>query len=1070
MLLLTALGPLHVALDGNPLHFRTNKAQALLIYLAVAAATQPAAAHRREALMELLWPGLPLSSAQDNLRQTLYQLRKTLPAVPSCVGGEPVPLLLTDRQTVQLNPACAYDLDVATFLRLLRDDPTPTMLAQALTLYRGDFLADFYLADSDTFEAWAAAQRATLHRQALDALDRMTATLLAQGAYDQAEAYARRQIELDELCEGAHRQLMIALARRGRRRQALAQYATWRQLLADELGITPSTETVMLYERIRDQAPDMQLQDQGQSVASTTPETTLAVRLSRPLRHNLPAPSTSFVGREDELAAIAQRLADPGCRLVTLIGPGGIGKSRLALQAASDLVQSGGGLFRDGVYLVRLAAVPSMDHLIPAIAAAIGFAFAGVRDPTAQLLAFLQAKAMLLVLDNMEHLAHVATGVADLLQAGPGLKVLVTSRVRLNLYEEWLIELPGLGAPEHAMAGDVAHYDAIKLFIQRARQVVPDFSLAADTQSVVQVCRLCAGMPLGIELAASWVKTYSCQEIVTAIQRDLDFLSTNLQNISARHRSLRIAFEHSWRLLADESRAVFARLSVFRGGFDHAAALAVADASRGILSRLVDNSMVHRSAGRYQVHELLRQFGEEKLAELDPDAVNRRHAAYYGAYLQQREHAMRTVQEPVVLGEIKTELDNIQAGWRWAIASLNSVAQSETTLNLICHYAPMLAYFYDRQSRFHEGVTIFEQPRMSLTAAWQKSADSDPLVTQKQTTLAQLQVREATLRFRLGQFVPAEQLLQECLPVLRAVAQHHETAEVLVWMGMIYVRKGMYEQATRCLHESLALYRQIGEHHASAEALTGLGMVTMSQGCFAAAHIFFEQCLAIYQESGYQRGIAGTLSNLGSNDIWSKQYAQAKPRYIAALTAARAASDNLKTAVVLSNLGSISRILADYAESIRFYEQSLEMFREMDERRWIAASLNGLGLTLLDTGDCVGAQQHLQEGLVIATAIHSVPDALDSMAALGELLARGGAQSQAVAVLSFVTHQTITKPLARDRSEHVLAQLKDELPTAVWEAAWEQGKAQTLAAMTNELMERWQADSFERWQVRTFEC
>jgi predicted ATPase/DNA-binding SARP family transcriptional activator len=1072
MLLLTVLGPLHVALDGNPLHFRTNKAQALLIYLAVAAATQPAA-HRREALMELLWPGLPLLSAQDNLRQTLYQLRKALPTVPSRTGGEPVPLLLADRQTVQLNPDGAYELDVATFQRLLRGDPPPTTLAQALTLYRGDFLADVYLADSDAFEAWAAAQRATLRRQALDALDRLTATLLAQRAYDQAEVYARRQIEIDDLCEGAYRQLMLALARHGHRRQALAQYAAWRQLVADELGVEPSAETVALYERIRDQAPDMQPQALEKGAAAATPESAPAVRLSRSLRHNLPAPSMSFVGREAELAAIAQRLADPSCRLVTLIGPGGIGKSRLALQAASDLMQSGDEQFRDGVYLVRLAAVPSMEHLIPAIAAAIGFAFAGARDPSAQLIAFLQAKTMLLVLDNMERLTHAATSIADLLQAAPGLKVVVTSRVRLNLYEEWLIELPGLGAPAHATVDDVACYDAIKLFVQRARQVAPDFSLAADTPSVVQVCRLCAGMPLGIELAASWVKAYSCAEIAAQIQDNLDFLSTTLQNIPERQRSLRATFEHSWQPLTLNEQQVFARLSVFSGGFTAEAAGFVCGASTQELARLVDKSLLQRSVNRrFEMHPLLQQYAAGKLSEAA--LFQAKHARFFATFHHQHEAALVNG-EVTAIAAVAAELDNVRAAWQWGLDHLDEAALNQLLGTIVT--------YYELQGWFEEGRTTCSQASQVI-----KSAQAQPnlrllgrfeeylarfydhlgeyLQAQKHAERSlglfeQIGEPDNAARARsvlgfalagLGDNLEAERHLQQSLRTFAASNNLRGEAETFYYLSFIATGLGDLPKGLRCVQESLNRYQQLGDQRNTANCLFLLGNYQIGFGDYAQALAYYQQSKMQHQGLGNRVGIADCLRNEGLAALRLGCLDEAERVAQASVNLFTEFGDQSGMAGNLDNLGLIAAQRGDYRQSRHYLEQSLAHFQATGNPLRTRLTHSYLGNVMTKLGDLETAKTHFRQALELGRETQAVLQVLDGITQMTDFLAQQGLTSLAVKALAHIAHHPSTDAYVRDQAKQKLSDLSTTLAETTFTDLKQQGCASSMEELVATLL------------------
>ena len=355
---LSLLGPFAAWLDGRALaKFRTSKVQALLIYLAV----ESEQAHRRDFLMELLWPGLPQPSAQTNLRQTLYHLNRTVGEVTARMGEGTVPLLLSDRQAVQINPDGTYELDVATFNNLLKGESGLEQLKQAVALYRGDFLADFYLPDSNTFEEWAAAWRARLRRQALDALEKVTAQALAAGNLAEAEQYARRQIEIDSLREAAQRQLMEVLACSGQRIDALNQYESLSRNLQTELGVEPSAETQSLVAAIRAGQLDVKATGAEESQSTERPSP-LHPRTPAPL-HDLPPQPTPFIGRAAELDALGHLIARPNSRLITIVGPGGIGKTRLAL-ACAGRYPGAPDLFANGIFFVNLAPLSDGDQII----------------------------------------------------------------------------------------------------------------------------------------------------------------------------------------------------------------------------------------------------------------------------------------------------------------------------------------------------------------------------------------------------------------------------------------------------------------------------------------------------------------------------------------------------------------------------------------------------------------------------------------------------------------------------------------------------------------------------------
>ncbi|NIN64081.1 MAG: SARP family transcriptional regulator, partial [Anaerolineae bacterium] len=344
----------------------------------------------------------------------------------------------------------------------------------------------------------------------------------------------------------------------GQRSTALAQYETCRRALTEELGVGPTAETVTLYERI-------------QTEEDFTPPAPL---------DNLPPAPTPFVGREEELAELAELLANPDCRLVTLFGPGGIGKTRLALQVAADQV----GAFAHGVYFVPLASVSTPEFILPTMANVLNLYFDGKPDPEEQLLNYLRQKEMLLVLDNLEHILEGSALLAKVLWHAPGVVLLATSRERVNLQEEWVYEIEGLTYPKDQASEEIESYSAVELFVQAARRIQRKFTLVEQVHpSVIRICQMVEGMPLGVELAAAWVPVRSCEEIAGEIERNLDILSTSLRNVPKRHRSLRAAFDHSWNLLSEQEREVFRQLSVFRGGFQAAAAEKVAGAPLPVL-------------------------------------------------------------------------------------------------------------------------------------------------------------------------------------------------------------------------------------------------------------------------------------------------------------------------------------------------------------------------------------------------------------------------------------------------------------------------------------------------------
>ena len=383
--------------------------------------------------------------------------------------------------------------------------------------------------------------------------------------------------------------------------------------------------------------------------------------------HNLPRQTTLFVGREQEILDIINRLNNPLCQLLTFVGPGGIGKTRLALEVARRI----GDWYADGVYFVALQPLRSAAYIPSAIVHALGLPVHENDDPLQQLISYLHDRRILLILDNFEHLRDGVGLVAEIIVAAPDVRLLVTSREALNLHEEWQWTVRGLRFPEATSGDDIEAYGAVQLFAERARKILPEFILADHLAAVTRICQLVEGSPLAIEMAANWTKTLPCDVIADAIQNDIDFLTSREQNIPERHRSMRAVYNHSWRQLSEEERSVFEKLSVFRGGFTREAAEQVAGATLATLAALVDKSFLRQDAtGRYDMHELLRQYGAEQLASFGAAAVaDDKHAAYFADVLTQCEAELKSDRQLSALNKIEADFENIRAAWFYAVAN-----------------------------------------------------------------------------------------------------------------------------------------------------------------------------------------------------------------------------------------------------------------------------------------------------------------------------------------------------------------------------------------------------------------
>jgi DNA-binding SARP family transcriptional activator/predicted ATPase len=640
---LRLLGKPEIKMDDKPVTgFISSKAQALLFYLAVTGTT-----HARESLAALLWGDMPAQQASKNLRNVLSNLRALV--------GEHIGI---SRYDVAFETAAPHWLDVELFLTALGDDASKQdiqNLHRAVELVQGDFLEGFYAGDTLGFEEWALGKRSLLNTLMVQALHTLVVKHLERQEYAAGIEYANRLTAIEPWREETHRHLMLLYARSRQRGAALAQYEICKRVLQKELAAEPLPETTALYERIF-------------SAAAPPP-------------HNLPPQLTPLIGRAQELAQIAAYFNDPGAQVITLVGPGGIGKTRLALHAAERCIDPESMLdapFGDGVYLVPLAdaavmADDSRGALFQAVADTLGVELKGALPPQAQLLNYFRERSMLLLLDNFEHFVPEARALNDILRYAPHVRVIVTSRVRLNLKNEYLLEIGGLEYPTIPGLEPEAllDYSAVSLFVQCARRAQPHFALdRTNSADIARICELVQGAPLGIELAASWLRLLAPEEIRCEIESSMDFLVTTAQDAPERHRSLRAVFEHSWNLLSEAEQRMFRSLAVFRGGFDRVAAAQVAGASLPALAGLVDKSLLRRSAaGRYAIHELLHSYASEKLAE-DPEnaEVHDAHCSYYAELLARHQQQLQSEDVSGALTALGAERENVRAAWNWAVS------------------------------------------------------------------------------------------------------------------------------------------------------------------------------------------------------------------------------------------------------------------------------------------------------------------------------------------------------------------------------------------------------------------
>lgn len=971
---LTLLGETTLKLNGKLASgLPSRKAEAMLLYLAC---TQRP--YSRELLADFFWDDREPEQAMANLRSLLSGLRRKFK-----------PYLDITRQTIAFKIDSPHWLDTAEFQRLAQSEAA-TDWEQAIALYRADFLAGFDIRDSRGFEEWVTLERERHQRTAVDLLRRLVQHYLDRQKYSQGIRYAARLLAISPLSEWAHRQMILLLARNDQRAEALHQYHTCCDILAAELGIDPSPETNALYERVR-AAVDIR-------------------------RHNLPVPTTPFVGRAQELAQIQAQLVRSSCRLLTLVGPGGIGKTRLALQVAEAAV----GTTLNGVFFVPLAAVPTPEFIIPAIAEAVEFTFTGSASPQTQLFNFLQAKEMLLLLDNFEHLLKGSRLLAEMSQALPDVKLLVTSRERLNLHSEWTYEvgpLPLLDTPDEQPT------DALMLFTQMAQRAQANFVLTPETApQVAKICRLVAGVPLGIELASAWVRQLNCAEIAEELERGIGFLQTRAGDVPDRHRSLQSVFDHSWKLLTAEEQRVLTQLTVFRGGFTREAARQVTQTSLWTLTTLVDKSLLHRGVnGRYGMLEMVRQFAAERLAAWPESATTTRarHAQYFLLLLHQQEICWQTAERQSALDLLTPEIENVRAAWRWAVAALEDPGAAEmvsAALQWLDQAINSLFFLYESRGWFQDGAAAYGWALAALeeTAAHKAGACQ---------MYGRLLVRYGRFVTILGQYEKAQQVLEKALHTLQAEIDPKEVSLCHSYLAIVDSFQGHYEQAVAKAETSLALTSKINHKQGLAFGQNLRGTLAQRLGDYTAAREHYEASLGLRRELGDKHGTAVVLNNLGNLANAEQDFAAARQYYEESQLIFKEINYKPGRAATLGNAGVVAMRLGQLAESRQLHDESLLLKQELGNRRSISISLINLGEVTTLLGELDAARRAFHEALRLTMVIQAYPLTLDALAGLAGLFIQDGQHEQAVRLLRLAQHHPASGSETQEKAAQQLAAL-----------------------------------------------
>jgi DNA-binding SARP family transcriptional activator len=969
-MLLHTLGELR--LEGSDFH--RSKALLLLAYLALEGSQE------RQFLAHLFWPGM--DNALGNLAMTLARLKK---AAPNALETD----TLYARATLQTDTQI---LDIAFSNKAWQN---------VLELYKGSFLQGVHSDDWGTeVEEWVYQKREAFAAKAREALLHIAEEEAKNKQFDSAAQHALKAYHLKAAPEPELEQLeqLYLLLRAGN----------------------------------NPHAKDVSKEAKGFGLNLHLSEEDARQRLSVPSSarfHSLPFQHTAFIGRETEKTQLAEQLRDQACRLITIVGPGGIGKTRLAIASAGEH----NDVFQDGVCFVSFAAVASADLMIYTLADALELNLLGQRPPKEQVLHHLKDKKMLLILDNLEHLLSGIDLISEILVTASEIKILATSRERLDLQSEHLFDLHGLTLPD----ANVQHSDALRLFVERAKHNQLDFVLDKYLEDVTEICQLVGGMPLAIELAASWSRLLNPNEIMAELEGSLDLLEASTRDLPERHHSMRMVFEASWQRLSEDEQTALRKLSVFQGGFTREAALAVAQINLPTLLTLVNKSFVWRDiSGRFSQHPLILQYVGHKAQEYPEEKkqTEEKHGLYYLQLVEKRAPDLRTQKAKETREVFEKERANIRASWEWTLR--------ETRVEEIRRYARTLSYvlldynYYEGAEMFKRAVAVLDERNPAHHAALGYALIH-------QTDFA-LYLDDADIEASI-------EIIQRGLALLEPLAEYpgiftgKNTLVILLW------EQGKFAEAKVIMSATLDMAKAYGEPSDIGDILIHLALEEKELGTFSEVSVLMHTTLAELRELGDVVSLMTSLTIFGSYLVDNEKLDEGEKLIRESLALAR--QSGWYAHGTLADLARLAYKRHNFEEAANFAQESFERASKHANEFMKATNLAILGRVKLAEGHLVEAEQLLLESRL--GWFGKKPLAVShSLVFLAELNIARGNIKQAVTWLSFLSHYKVIEKRDRDEAVKILEKTKEQVSARDFTEAQEESKTLKLETIVAEILEK----------------
>jgi len=791
--------------------------------------------------------------------------------------------------------------------------------------------------------------------------------------------------------------------------------------------------------------------------------------------NNLPAQLTSFVGRAIDLPRIRDMMLTSDVRLLTLTGPPGTGKTRLALRVAEELLKE--WEFEDGIYFVNLAPIGDSALVLSEIAQTLDVVDSGTRSPLDTLRDFLKEKRLLLVLDNFEQIVEAAPRVAELLMSAPRLKMLVTSRVHLQVRGERNYPVPPLFVPDvqsddlkykSMPVEQLSQYEAVRLFIERAVAVKPDFSLTEENaQAVAAICYRLDGLPLAIELAAARIRLFSPQAMLPRLESRLKLLIGGGRDLSTRQQTLRSAIDWSYDLLNDWERQLFRRLAVFNGGFTLEAVERICDYDEGLrvdvfegVEALLTGNLLQQREGRdgeprFWMLETIHEYATEKLAgsgEVKP--LQREQALYFMGLAEEAEPHLIGEMQQEWLDRLEDEYDNIRAALAWASEQAKAPDSGEAAeaVDVGLRISGAIWHFWGMKSLLTEGRAHLQ--RAISTAEAFEALPSTGLVG---ATGGRNKVKAlngaGNLAYSQGDTSAARAFSEAALALGRETSDKPSVDTSLSILGQIARLNGDYTAARSLLEESLTLAREAGDKRSISARLGSLGVISYDQGDYATAQALFEESLVLAREVGDKWSISNCLENLGNLTLEEGDYTATRALYEESLALRKELGNKEGLATSLNYLAIVALEEGNYTAAQALFEESLVLAREIGNKWEINYALKGMGRVALAEGDHAAARRLFEESLTLDREIDDGYMTIASLAWLGGVAVRAGQLDRGAKLLGAAGGllQSMGVTLFREDRlpyERALSAARSQLEPEKFETAWGEGRSMSLEDAT----------------------